>query len=107
MYIKFCRSYGEDKKEEDGENLSPMSKLSVELEGEKGRPEPGSLFVFVLIEISLLNQSSSSDKQTNGNTWLYRTACVFLTILCLLLLLIVIILGAKREYLQPWITSGL
>lgn len=35
MYIKFCRSYGEDKKDEADENLQP--KLSVELEGKKGR----------------------------------------------------------------------
>lgn len=41
MYIKFCRSYGEDKKDEANANLSPESKLSVELEktGEKGRLE--------------------------------------------------------------------
>lgn len=107
MYIKFCRSYGEDKKDEAGENLSPESKLSVELEEGKGRPEPRWLFVFVLIKISLLNQSSSSDKQTDGNTRLYRAACLFLTILCLLLLVVVTILGVKREYLQPWIMSGL
>lgn len=39
MYIKFCRSYGGDKKDEASANLSPESKLSVELEGGKGRPE--------------------------------------------------------------------
>lgn len=35
MYIKFCRSYAEDKKDEAGENLS--SKLSVELGAKKSR----------------------------------------------------------------------
>lgn len=39
MYIKFCRSYDGDKKDEARANLSPGSKLSVELEGEKGRSE--------------------------------------------------------------------
>jgi len=34
MYIKFCRSYVEDKKDEVGEKLA--SNLSVELDGEKG-----------------------------------------------------------------------
>lgn len=37
MYIKFCRSYGEVEKDEASASLSPKSKLSVELEGEKGR----------------------------------------------------------------------
>lgn len=41
MYIKFCRIFGEGKKDEAGENLS--SKLSVELQEEKGRIK---LFVF-------------------------------------------------------------
>lgn len=41
MYIKFCRNYGLETKPPDEANakLSPESKLSVELEGEKGRPE--------------------------------------------------------------------
>ncbi|GAA6220542.1 early activation antigen CD69-like isoform X3 [Lates japonicus] len=70
MYIKFCRSYGEDKKDEAKENLS--SKLSVELEGEKA-------------------------KQTEGNARLYRAGCVLLTIMCLVLLLIVIVLSLKLQ----------
>lgn len=72
MYIKFCRSYGEEKKDEAGENLSPESKLSVELEEDKGKP-------------------------TEGNTRLYRAACLFLTIMCLILLLLVIILSVKLQ----------
>ncbi|XP_068591992.1 type-2 ice-structuring protein isoform X2 [Cebidichthys violaceus] len=72
MYIKFCRSYGEDKKDEASENLSPESKLSVELDGGKG-------------------------KQTEGNTRLYRAACLFLTIVCLVLLLVIIILSMKLQ----------
>ncbi|XP_040900240.1 early activation antigen CD69 isoform X2 [Toxotes jaculatrix] len=70
MYIKFCRSYGEDKKDETKENLS--SKLSVELEGEKG-------------------------KQTGGNAHLYRALCLFLTVICLILLLVVIVLSLKLQ----------
>lgn len=42
MYIKFCRNYGADKKDEAGTGLSPESKLSVDLEGKKGRP--GAVF---------------------------------------------------------------
>ncbi|KAM6936583.1 early activation antigen CD69 isoform 2-T2 [Lycodopsis pacificus] len=72
MYIKFCRSYGEDKKDEVSENLSPESKLSVELDGGKG-------------------------KQTEGNTRVYRAACLFLTIICLVLLLVIIILSMKLQ----------
>ncbi|XP_073341467.1 C-type lectin domain family 4 member E isoform X2 [Pagrus major] len=72
MYIKFCRSYGEDKKDEAGENLSPGSKLSVKLEGEK-------------------------DKPAEGNTRLYRAMCIFLTLLCLILLLVVIVLSLKLQ----------
>ncbi|XP_034409755.1 C-type lectin domain family 4 member A isoform X2 [Cyclopterus lumpus] len=72
MYIKFCRSYGVDKKDKAGENLSPESKLSVELEGGKG-------------------------KQTEGNTPPYRAACLFLTIICLVLLLLIIILSVKLQ----------
>ncbi|XP_071324372.1 early activation antigen CD69 isoform X2 [Trachinotus anak] len=70
MYIKFCRGYGDDKKDEAKENLS--SKLSVELEGEKG-------------------------KQTEGSARLYRAGCVFLTIFSLVLLLVVIILSVKLQ----------
>uniref|UniRef100_UPI0037E734E9 early activation antigen CD69 isoform X2 n=1 Tax=Semicossyphus pulcher TaxID=241346 RepID=UPI0037E734E9 len=72
MYIKFCRSYGEDKKDEAGEKFSPASELSVELDGEKG-------------------------KQADGKTRMYRAACVFLTILSLILLLVVIILCVKPQ----------
>nr|XP_046255223.1 C-type lectin domain family 9 member A isoform X2 [Scatophagus argus] len=72
MYIKFCSSYGEDKKDEANAKLSPQSKLSVELEGEK-------------------------DKQAEGKASLYRAGCVLLTIICLILLLIVIILGVKLQ----------
>ncbi|XP_018538212.1 early activation antigen CD69 isoform X3 [Lates calcarifer] len=70
MYIKFCRSYGEDKKDEAKENLS--SKLSVELEGEKA-------------------------KQTEANARLYRAGCILLTIMCLVLLLVVIVLSLKLQ----------
>ncbi|XP_026173335.1 early activation antigen CD69 isoform X3 [Mastacembelus armatus] len=70
MYIRFCRIYGEDKKDEAKETLS--SKLSVELEGEKG-------------------------KQAEGNVRLYRVGCFFLTLLCLILLLVVIVLGVKLQ----------
>ncbi|XP_070767875.1 early activation antigen CD69 isoform X2 [Enoplosus armatus] len=72
MYIKFCRSYGEDKKDDASADLSPESKLSVELEGGKG-------------------------KQTGGNTRLYRAVCLFLTIICLILLLVIIILSVKLQ----------
>ncbi|KAM6994239.1 C-type lectin domain family 9 member A [Tautogolabrus adspersus] len=72
MYIKFCRSYGGDKKDEAEANLSPESELSVDLQAEKG-------------------------KKTEGNTRLYRIACVFLTIICLVLLLVVIILSMKLQ----------
>ncbi|XP_041648611.1 early activation antigen CD69 isoform X2 [Cheilinus undulatus] len=72
MYIKFCRSYGEDKKDEAKENLSSESALSVELQGEKG-------------------------KQTDGNVRLYRIACALLTLICLVLLLIIIILCMKPK----------
>ncbi|XP_029307412.1 early activation antigen CD69 isoform X1 [Cottoperca gobio] len=76
MYIKFCRSYGEDKKDQKDQkdeangNLSP--ELSVELDGGK-------------------------DKQTEGNARLFRAACLFLTVICLLLLLVVIILSVKLQ----------
>ncbi|XP_039973558.1 early activation antigen CD69 isoform X2 [Xiphias gladius] len=70
MYIKLCRIYGEDKKDEAKENLS--SKLSVELEGEKG-------------------------KQTGGTARLYRAGCLFLTIICLILLLVIIVLSLKFQ----------
>ena len=68
------------------------------------------VFVFVRIlkylsKIRLI--SSSSGKPTEGNSRLYRAACLFLTIICLILLLVVIILSVKREYLQPWIMSAL
>ncbi|XP_070821897.1 early activation antigen CD69 isoform X2 [Chaetodon trifascialis] len=72
MYIKFCRSYGEDKKEEADDNVSPKSKLSVDLDGEK-------------------------DKQIVGNTRLYRAVCVLLAIISLILLLVIIILGVKLQ----------
>ncbi|KAI9533160.1 hypothetical protein NQZ68_025554 [Dissostichus eleginoides] len=72
MYIKFCRIYGQDKKDGAGEKLPPDSKLSVELQEEKG-------------------------KQTEGNSRLYRAACLFLTIICLVLLLVVIILSVKLQ----------
>lgn len=106
MYIKFCRSYGEDKKDEAKENLS--SKLSVELEGEKGRPQlhfSKPSWWSVLLSLKCLANiwlmSSSSAKQTEGNARLYRAGCILLTIMCLVLLLVVIVLSLKREYLQP------
>ncbi|XP_030605533.1 C-type lectin domain family 4 member E isoform X2 [Archocentrus centrarchus] len=71
MYIKFCRSYAEDKKDEAGENLS--SKLSVELGAKKDK------------------------EQTEGNARLYRAACLFLTLICIVLLVVVIILGLKLQ----------
>ena len=52
MYIKFCRSYGEDKKDEASENLSPGSKLSVKLEGGKGMTKyffPLSFFIALMV----------------------------------------------------------
>ncbi|XP_034067343.1 C-type lectin domain family 4 member E-like isoform X1 [Gymnodraco acuticeps] len=52
--------------------LPPESKLSVELQEEKGKP-------------------------TEGNSRLYRAACLFLTIICLVLLLVVIILSLKLQ----------
>ncbi|XP_076593484.1 early activation antigen CD69 isoform X2 [Chaetodon auriga] len=73
MYIKFCRNYGEDEKEKADANVSPKAKLSVDLEGEK-------------------------DKETVGNTRLYRAVCVLLGIICLTLLLVVIILSAKFQH---------
>lgn len=36
MYIKFCRSYEGDKKDELTANMSPDSKLCVRLEEDKG-----------------------------------------------------------------------
>ncbi|KAI3360517.1 hypothetical protein L3Q82_002404 [Scortum barcoo] len=85
MYIKFCRGYGEVKKDEAKANLSPGSKLSVELEGEKGN-------------------------QTEGNARLYRAGCIFLTIICLVLLLVVVILSVKhlgcRQCADGWLTLG-
>ncbi|KAM4580937.1 early activation antigen CD69 isoform 2-T2 [Odontesthes bonariensis] len=74
MYIKFCRSYVEDKKDEDGEKLA--SKLSVELDGEKG-------------------------KQNEGNERLYRAACLLLSVICLVLLLVVIALSVKLQTGSP------
>ncbi|XP_028984911.1 early activation antigen CD69 isoform X2 [Betta splendens] len=68
MYIKFCRGYAEDKKEDVKESLS--SKLSVELEAEKGTP-------------------------TEGRARRYPSGCLFLSILCLILLVVVIILSMK------------
>ncbi|KAK1895027.1 C-type lectin domain family 1 member B [Dissostichus eleginoides] len=62
----------QDKKDGAGEKLPPDSKLSVELQEEKG-------------------------KQTEGNSRLYRAACLFLTIICLVLLLVVIILSVKLQ----------
>ncbi|CAK6966182.1 CD209 antigen-like protein E isoform X1 [Scomber scombrus] len=35
--------------------------------------------------------------QTQGNVFLYRVACLFLSIICLLLLLVVVILGVKLQ----------
>lgn len=55
----------------------------------------------------------SLGKQTEGKAHLYRAGCLLLTVISLVLLLIVIILGLKREYLQPcqWLkkqcTAGL
>ncbi|KAM8870789.1 C-type lectin lectoxin-Lio3 isoform 2-T2 [Spinachia spinachia] len=72
MYIKFCRTYGEEKRDECRENLSPESKSLVELERREG-------------------------KKTETNTQLYRAACLFLTIVCLVLLLVVIILSVKLQ----------
>ncbi|XP_059195223.1 early activation antigen CD69 [Centropristis striata] len=88
MYIKFWRSYGEDKKDEANGKLS--SDLSVELEGEKGKQSEVNTF---------------SGKQTEGNIRLYRAVCLFLTIICLILLLVVIVLSTKlcteREETAP------
>lgn len=67
MYIKFCRSYVEDKKEKPVE-----AKLSVELVGEEG-------------------------KQDEGNTGLYRLLCLFLGIICVFLLILVCVLGVKLQ----------
>ncbi|XP_029928978.1 C-type lectin domain family 4 member E isoform X2 [Myripristis murdjan] len=76
MYIKFCRNYGLETKPPDEANakLSPESKLSVELEGEKGK-----------------------ETQTQGNVRVYRALCVLLSIICLVLLLVIIILGMKFQ----------
>ncbi|XP_031708674.1 C-type lectin domain family 4 member E isoform X1 [Anarrhichthys ocellatus] len=38
-----------------------------------------------------------SGKQTEGNTRVYRAACLFLTIICLVLLLVIIILSMKLQ----------
>ncbi|XP_029959050.1 natural killer cells antigen CD94 isoform X1 [Salarias fasciatus] len=67
MYIKFCRSLFVDKKDEGSGNLS---KLSVELEEDKEKPG-------------------------EGNSRLYRSACLVLGLLCLALLLLVIVLFVK------------
>uniref|UniRef100_A0A8C9ZDM2 Si:dkey-26c10.5 n=1 Tax=Sander lucioperca TaxID=283035 RepID=A0A8C9ZDM2_SANLU len=40
---------------------------------------------------------TKAGKQTEGNTRLYRAACLFLTIICLVLLLVVIILSVKLQ----------
>ncbi|XP_072250165.1 C-type lectin domain family 4 member E isoform X2 [Leuresthes tenuis] len=74
MYIKFCRSYVEDKKDEVGEKLA--SDLSVELDGEKG-------------------------KQTEGNERLYRAACLLLSVICLILLFVIITLSVKLQTGSP------
>lgn len=96
MYIKFCRGYGVDEKDEAGENLSPESKLPVELAGGEGRPQP--LCVCAHRQIPLKHVSGEQ-----GNTRPHRAACLFLTVLGLVLLLLVVLLSVKREYLQPWI----
>ncbi|XP_032414701.1 natural killer cells antigen CD94 isoform X4 [Xiphophorus hellerii] len=67
MYIKFFRSYVEDKKEKPDE-----AELSVELEGEEG-------------------------KQDEGKTGLYRLLCFILAIICLILLVVVVVLGVKLQ----------
>ncbi|CAJ1062460.1 early activation antigen CD69 isoform X2 [Xyrichtys novacula] len=79
MYIKFCRSYGEDKKYEASANSSSGSELSVELKGDK-------------------------DSQTKEKTRPYRLACVILSLICLVLLLVVIILSVKLQtgITAPW-----
>ncbi|XP_054904022.1 early activation antigen CD69-like isoform X2 [Poeciliopsis prolifica] len=67
MYIKFFRSYFEDKKEKPDE-----AELSVELKGEEG-------------------------KQDEGKTGLYRVLCLILTVICFLLLILVFVLGVKLK----------
>ncbi|XP_047454643.1 early activation antigen CD69 isoform X2 [Mugil cephalus] len=70
MYIKFWRSYVEDKKDEVSENLS--SKLSVKLEEEKG-------------------------KQSEGNVRRYRAACLLLLVTCIVLLLVIVALAVNMR----------
>ncbi|XP_054904179.1 C-type lectin domain family 4 member E isoform X2 [Poeciliopsis prolifica] len=67
MYVKFLRSYFEDKKEKPDE-----AELSVELQGEKG-------------------------KQDEGKTGLYRLLCFILAVICLILLVVAVVLGVKLQ----------
>ncbi|CAN9513701.1 unnamed protein product [Ophioblennius macclurei] len=68
MYVKFCRGFFADKKDE--EKRENAAKLSVEVEGD-------------------------GEKQGDGNTLLYRRMSMILGFFCLVLLLIVIFLGVK------------
>ncbi|KAM8870790.1 C-type lectin lectoxin-Lio3 isoform 3-T3 [Spinachia spinachia] len=55
--------------------------------------------------------TTRSGKKTETNTQLYRAACLFLTIVCLVLLLVVIILSVKRcacqQCAKGWLPFGL
>lgn len=102
MYIKFCRSYDGDKKDEARANLSPGSKLSVELEGEKGRSEHCLLTCLSFTDLSIIWLSFPLDKQADGKTRLYQALCMFLTVLCLILLVVIIVLSTRGVYLLPW-----
>lgn len=101
MYIKFCRSYDRDKKDEARVNLSPGSKLSVELEGEKGRSEHFLFMCLSFTDLTIVWLFLSLEKQANGKTRLYQALCMFLTVLCLILLVVIIVLSTRGAYLQP------
>lgn len=102
MYIKFCRSYDGDKKDEVRANLSPESKLSVELEGEKGTSEHFLLMPLSFTDLSITWLSFPLGKQVDRKTRLYQALCMFLAVLCLILLVVIIVLSKRGAYLLPW-----
>lgn len=66
-------------------------------------------FLFLVIPLTSGQTLSSTDKQAEGNVHLYRVVCAFLAATCLILLLVAIVLGVKRECLQPFcacVTAG-
>ncbi|XP_039661714.1 C-type lectin domain family 5 member A isoform X1 [Perca fluviatilis] len=84
----------------EGERSEPVLEVKTEEEAEPGHYSKLKNLSEDVYSEALFGGApvkTKTGKQAEGNTRLYRAACLFLTIICLVLLLVVIILSVKLQ----------